>query len=177
MERLINRRRVGDLGEASAIEWFIRAGAVVCTPLGHSPGGPKYSEFEIDSTGPIDNIVYGAHGALLDSTVAAGEYPSGQRMATVNRPAQPSQVRILPPPSNTDRPSYERRLGRSRQAVIWPKRRVTVPLAPFEEAGLGIGDRMRVSCDGTGRVLLERITENGPPGGGPFQQSFDGARN
>ena len=37
MERLINRRQQGDLGEASAIEWFTRAGAVVSTPLGHSP--------------------------------------------------------------------------------------------------------------------------------------------
>ena len=37
MERLINRRQQGDLGEASAIEWFTRAGAVVSVPLGHSP--------------------------------------------------------------------------------------------------------------------------------------------
>ncbi|HYH62785.1 MAG TPA: group I intron-associated PD-(D/E)XK endonuclease [Solirubrobacterales bacterium] len=37
MERLINRRQQGDLGEASAIEWFTRAGAVVSAPLGHSP--------------------------------------------------------------------------------------------------------------------------------------------
>jgi hypothetical protein len=37
VERLINRRQQGDLGEASAIEWFTRAGAVVSTPQGHSP--------------------------------------------------------------------------------------------------------------------------------------------
>jgi hypothetical protein len=37
VERLINRRQQGDLGEASAIEWFTRAGAVVSAPLGHSP--------------------------------------------------------------------------------------------------------------------------------------------
>jgi PD-(D/E)XK endonuclease len=35
--RLINRCQQGDLGEASAIEWFTRQGAVVCVPLGHSP--------------------------------------------------------------------------------------------------------------------------------------------
>ena len=203
MERF-NRRQQGDLGEASAIEWFTRAGAVVSTPLGHSPdydliadlgnqilrvqakasaqlsktpnghvrfpvqiatnggnqswtgqckrfdserfdylfaltrngrrwlvpshavesgnvitlGGPKYGEFEIDATGPIGHIVYSDHEALLDSTVATEEYPSGQRMATVNRPAQPSQVRILPPPLHSDRPTYQRQLGRSGQAVI-----------------------------------------------------------
>jgi PD-(D/E)XK endonuclease len=37
MERLINRRQQGDLGEASAIEWFTRQGATVFAPLGHSP--------------------------------------------------------------------------------------------------------------------------------------------
>ena len=37
MERLINRRQQGDLGEASAIDWLTRQGAVVCGPLGHSP--------------------------------------------------------------------------------------------------------------------------------------------
>lgn len=37
MARLINRRQQGDLGEASAIEWFTRQGAVVSVPLWHSP--------------------------------------------------------------------------------------------------------------------------------------------
>ena len=37
MDRLINRRQQGDLGEASAIEWLTRQGATVFTPLGHSP--------------------------------------------------------------------------------------------------------------------------------------------
>src|SRR3954453_3118236 len=36
-ERLINRRQQGDLGEASAIEWFSRLGATVFIPFGHSP--------------------------------------------------------------------------------------------------------------------------------------------
>jgi PD-(D/E)XK endonuclease len=37
MERLINRRQQGDLGEASAIDWLTRLGATVSVPLGHSP--------------------------------------------------------------------------------------------------------------------------------------------
>jgi hypothetical protein len=36
-DRLINRRQQGDLGEASAIEWFSRLGATVLLPVGHSP--------------------------------------------------------------------------------------------------------------------------------------------
>ena len=36
-ERLINRRRQGDLGESSAIEWLTRIGANVLIPFGHSP--------------------------------------------------------------------------------------------------------------------------------------------
>jgi hypothetical protein len=37
VERRINRRQQGDLGEASAIEWLTRQGAVVFAPIGHSP--------------------------------------------------------------------------------------------------------------------------------------------
>src|SRR3954451_18555845 len=37
MERLINRRQQGDLGEASAIEWLTRMSATILLPLGHSP--------------------------------------------------------------------------------------------------------------------------------------------
>jgi hypothetical protein len=37
MQRLMNRRQQGDLGEASAIEWLASVGATVLIPLGHSP--------------------------------------------------------------------------------------------------------------------------------------------
>jgi Holliday junction resolvase-like predicted endonuclease len=243
MHRLINRRQQGDLGEASAIEWLTRQGAVVSTPVGHSPdydviadfngtlarvqvktttqravtpdghkrypvliatnggnqswnriskrfdpsrfdslftltgdgrrwfipageiearnsiqlGGRKYSEFEIERSSPIDDVVYGPPEAPLESP-PQGEYPRGQRTATVNRQAQPSQVRLLPPPSRlVDRPRYERRAGRSGQATIWAKRRVTIPLQPFLEAGLAIGDRVRAHSDEPGQVVLTRI--------------------
>src|SRR3954452_17827390 len=45
-ERLINRRRQGDLGEASAIEWFSRLGATVFIPFGHSPDVDLVVELE-----------------------------------------------------------------------------------------------------------------------------------
>lgn len=242
-ERRINRRRQGDLGELSAMEWLAREGAVVWTPFGHSPnadliaeldgalvrvqvktttfklttpdghkrwavqlatnggnqswsgvakrfsaatvdrlfvlvgdgrrwfipadaveasnaiqlGGPKYSEFEIAPSDPIERVVYG-DPASLESDTLAGEYPSGQRTATVNRQAQPSQVRILPPPSSSrHRPPFERKLGRAGQAVVRGKRQMTLPLRPFTDAGMSVGDRVRFRAEGPGRIVLERI--------------------
>jgi hypothetical protein len=67
---------------------------------------------------------------------------------TVNLPAMPTQVRILPPPSSS--PS-------SRQILLRPKRQATFPKAPCEEAGISAGDRLRVRADGPGRLVFERI--------------------
>ena len=245
--RLINRRQQGDLGEASAIEWFTRLGATVLVPLGHSPdydlvadldgqlirvqvktstqftqtpdghirrvvslrtcggnqswtgiakeidsarvdvvfaltgdgrrwaipsdclgarssihlGGANYSEFEIDPSPAIDHLVYGERPPL-NSAPASGEYPRGQRTAAVNRQALPSQVRLLPPPLPS-RPSgfrhtrYERRSGRRGLTTINAKRKVTLPQQAVIEAGLDVGDRLRVHSYGYGRVVLERV--------------------
>jgi PD-(D/E)XK endonuclease len=46
MQRLINRRQQGDLGEASAIEWLTRQGATVSMPLGHSPDYDLIAEID-----------------------------------------------------------------------------------------------------------------------------------
>jgi PD-(D/E)XK nuclease superfamily protein len=245
-ERLINRRQQGDLGEASAIEWFTRLGAVVAAPLGHSPdydlvvehrdrlirvqvktsvcttrtpagherhcvqvatlggnqswtgvvrkfdssradalfilsgdgrrwlipahavegatsinvGGQKYSEFEIERGFPLAPLVYGLYGTPLESTSPQGVYPSGQRTAPVKRqahafagsnPAAPITSRRV------DRPRFERTPARSGQTILGAKRRLGIPVGPFDEANLSIGDRMRVCADGPGRVVLERI--------------------
>jgi len=56
-----------------------------------------------------------------------------------------------------DTNGVERELGRSGQVIIRPKRQTTLPKRPFIEAGLRIGDRMRVRADGAGRVVFERI--------------------
>src|SRR6184192_2564367 len=37
MDRRWTPRRQGDLGELSAMEWLVKAGAIVFTPLLHSP--------------------------------------------------------------------------------------------------------------------------------------------
>jgi hypothetical protein len=123
-------------------------------------GGPKYAEFEIERGQPIEQLVYG-EDPTLESDAAAGEYPSGQRMATVNRPAQPSQVRILPPPfrprSGFKMSKYDRTLSRAGEGVLNQKRRLTLPRKACNNAGLQDGDRVRVRSEGDGRLIVERI--------------------
>jgi len=45
--------------------------------------------------------------------------------------------------------------------LLRPKRQMTIPKDPCEDAGLGAGDRLRVQADGPGRIVLERIPK--PP--------------
>ena len=102
----------------------------------------------------------------LESTGRQGEYPRGQRTAAVNRQALPSQVRLLPPPlppreSGFKRTKYDRKLGRSGHTTINEKRKVTLPQQAVLEAGLDIGDRLRVTSHGYGRVVLERVGLHG----------------
>jgi bifunctional DNA-binding transcriptional regulator/antitoxin component of YhaV-PrlF toxin-antitoxin module len=116
-------------------------------------GGTKYSEFEIDSTDPIRELVYGDNAALKSQQ--PGEYPSGQRTAAVNRQALPSQVRILPPPSagpSADPPA----VGRTKMSSHY---QVAVPRAVAAMAKLEPGDRFRVESEGTGRFVMTRIEE------------------
>ncbi len=138
--------------------WCIPASAIEGS---HSValGGSKYAEFEIQSTTPIDDLIYGAGGTPLDSQTPPGEYPSGQRTATVNRQAQPSQVRILSPPSTQsgDDSRFERTLGRSGQTIVRRNRQTTIPKQPFVQAGLVVGERLRWRADGLGRIIVERI--------------------
>lgn len=139
--------------------WFIPS-TVLEARSSIALGGPKYSEYEIEPGRPIHHLVYGEDPAL-ESERPSGEYPSGQRTATVNRQAQPSQVRILPPPFRSRpgfQPSkYDRKRGRSGEAVVNQKRRVTIPRQACVEAGLQDGDRVRVRSDGDGRLVIERL--------------------
>jgi hypothetical protein len=139
--------------------WFIPS-SVLEVRNSISLGGPKYSEFEIESGRPIEHLVYGER-PVLESKPPAGEYPSGQRMAAVNRPAQPSQVRILPPPfrarSGFQPSDYDRKAGRAGEAILNQKRGVTLPRLACNEAGLQDGDRVRVRSDGDGRLIIDRI--------------------
>lgn len=146
--------------------WFIPA-AIVEASRRLSLGGTKYSEFEVERGQPIEHLVYAGdnpHG----SDQMPGECLSGQKEQTVNLPAMPTQVRILPPPSTTSPPTRlgdvvgditktERKLGRRGHTMLRQKRQTTLPKSPCAEAGLKVGDRMRVRADGPGRLAFERI--------------------
>jgi hypothetical protein len=73
--------------------WFIPSAAVEGR-TGISLGGPKYMEFEIDQGRPLESA---SPLSELEST-RPGEYRSGQTGRPVKALAQPSEVRILPPP-------------------------------------------------------------------------------
>jgi PD-(D/E)XK nuclease superfamily protein len=149
--------------------WLIPA-TVVEASRRLSLGGTKYSEFEVERGQPIEHLVYpGGNPDKLDRM--QGECLSGQKDQTVNLAAMPSQVRILPPPSNSlqvsprtspcevlgDVTRSERKLARSGHTLLRQKRQATIPKRPCAEAGLRVGDRMRARADRPGRIVLERV--------------------
>jgi hypothetical protein len=126
--------------------WFLPANAIEGA-RSLRLGGRKYSEFEIEPGTPYEALIYGKRNSIRIASISLGECQSGQMDSTVNRAATPTEVRILSPPSP------------SRHALLRPKRQITIPKAPCEEAGLLPGTRMKVRADGAGRVVIERIEE------------------
>jgi hypothetical protein len=116
-------------------------------------GGLKYSEFEVQ---PDLLTLTEAGCPVLESLPESGEYPSGQRGCTVNAMAQPSQVRILPPPSGSVGSPDPPAVGRTRMSV---NHQVTVPLAVAAGSSVHPGDRFRVESAGPGTFVLTRVEE------------------
>jgi PD-(D/E)XK endonuclease len=142
----------------SGRRWFIPSGAIDAGSA-IQLGGPKYSEHEIETGPPIPDLI--SDEAKLESGVRPGEYPRGQRMAAVNRPAQSFAGSTPASPIATDRrvrpTNYERKPGQNGEAVINQKRRLTIPQRPFFQAGFANGGRVRVRADGPGRIVVEQI--------------------
>jgi bifunctional DNA-binding transcriptional regulator/antitoxin component of YhaV-PrlF toxin-antitoxin module len=145
--------------------WLIPADEIEATSSIHL-GGFKYSEFEIRAMASLQELVYAPNGASLKSPASSlGEYPSGQRTATVNRQAQPSQVRILPPPL----PRIDAETGSTPQGQtrVSGNRQIVIPKRVFEAAGLAQGDRLKAFPVGPGEVVFRRIArqhnDDGPP--------------
>lgn len=113
-------------------------------------GGPKYSGYEIEPGRRISENVYGRAAPL--KLTQPGEYPRGQRMAAVNRPAQSfagsTPASPIASPRRVNPTNYERKPGQRGEAVINQKRRVTIPQRPFFEAGFENGGRVRVRAVG-----------------------------
>jgi hypothetical protein len=138
--------------------WFIPTGALEARSGIHL-GGPKYAEFEIEQTWPLQV-------PLLESDAAKGEYRSGQPGGAVNAVAQsfagsnPASPILPTSPIVTERrfkpTQYERRLGKSGRAVINQKRRVTLPQSALVDAGLRDGDCVTARADAEGRIVLEK---------------------
>jgi PD-(D/E)XK endonuclease len=243
VERLINRRQQGDLGEASAIEWLTSIGAAVLLPLGHSPnfdlvagigdrllriqvktsvcrndtsrgdcrykvqlatnggnqswrgevksfdatavdalfvlvgdgrrwfipaaaveaatslnlGGPLYSEFEIDQGRPLHPLVYGLQ-ARSRIEASAGERRSGRAGPDCKSGGLSLSGFESHLPHQEDRDDSTRcPFRKSERTRMSTAHQVTIPSTPFREAELAVGDRLHVTADGAGRVILKRI--------------------
>jgi PD-(D/E)XK endonuclease len=81
---------------ADGRRWFIPS-AAVGGGCSIRLGGPRYAEFQIDPD-PV-GLSPNERTHVLKSVSGPAGFPSGQRDSAVNAAAQPSQVRILPPPS------------------------------------------------------------------------------
>jgi hypothetical protein len=143
---------------ADGRQWFIPTGALDCASS-LTLGGPKYSEFEIEPSRPLE-------AAFRIDDLPTGERRRGRVGLDCKSSASmlsgfeshlPHHAFCAPPRHGFTPSKYERKLGRSGQAIINQKRRVNIPQKPFFEAGFELGDRVRVLSDGYGRVVLERI--------------------
>lgn len=133
-------------------------------------GGRKYSEFELESAEPIMTHVYGNPAA---NDEASRIEPSARGSAGVWRAGRDCKSRAsllsgfdshLPHPNAPPQDEKVDRVpqGRPGQAIIRSKRQMTLPLVPFTDAGLQVGDRLRFRAQEVGRVSIERIEP--PPG-------------
>jgi hypothetical protein len=139
--------------------WFIPTQALECRS-GLSLGGRKYGEFEIEPGRALLPVAPDPEPPSLQSSAPSGGVPkrsNGRRCKRLGYAFAGSNPASPIDPRRVDRPGYERAVARSGQAIVWDKRRLTLPVAPFDQAKLSIGDRLRVRADGPGRVILERI--------------------
>jgi hypothetical protein len=143
---------------ADGRQWFIPTGALDCRSA-LTLGGPKYSEFEIEPGRPLETasrIGSPATGERRRGRVGLDCKSSASKLSGFES-LLPHHLPMRPPQSGFTPSKYERKMGRSGQAIINQKRRVNIPQKPFFEAGFELGDRVRVRSDGYGRVVLERI--------------------
>lgn len=143
---------------ADGRRWFIPVAALEARTA-ITLGGTKYSEFEID---PIGAPAFAFSGAVESAPAARGSADVGESGGPVKSVLNAEWVRIPPPPSSNgaatgNRTRRQHARGRAGQALLRPKRQMTLPLQPCEEAGLAMGDRVRAHATGDGRLVLERI--------------------
>jgi PD-(D/E)XK endonuclease len=147
--------------------WLIPAEAIESTH-GMNLGGPKYSEFEIEPSHPIESVVYGdgqpVGAAAPRITTGRGSADVGESGETVNLVPRAEWVRIPPPPSarpaETDL-TTPRSIGQTR---ISSHHQITIPSGPFRTGGFASGDRLRIRVTGPGEATIKRIEPSGQLG-------------
>lgn len=143
--------------------WLIPTGGLDAT-TSITVGGPKYSEFEVESGQPLLPEYRNKASNPRESTVSTiptrfrGSAEAGESGRPVKPVAMPEWVRFPPPPSASTELSPTA-LGRYRTRAS-ANHQVTIPGGCFEEARLSCGDRFAVQACGDGKVLLTRIEEN-----------------
>ncbi|MDX6583362.1 MAG: hypothetical protein QOI10_2546 [Solirubrobacterales bacterium] len=145
--------------------WCIPAAAVEATH-GLRLGGPKYNGYEVEPASTILPLVYGDPGddSRIIEPDGGGSAGAGEPGQAVNLVAMPEWVRIPPPPSPAPGPCEPggRRPPKFSRTRISSGHQITIPTVPFGAAGFAVGDRLELTADGPGRVILERI--EAPPG-------------
>ncbi len=121
-------------------------------------GGPKYSEFEIEPAGPIQNLVYGTDSAAVESGVSPGE----RRSRRADPVCKIGALVLSEFDSHLPHFSPKRTVAVGRTRVS-ANHQVTVPKAPLERAGLVRGDLMRVEAMDDGSIRMTRI-DSAPAG-------------
>jgi PD-(D/E)XK endonuclease len=137
--------------------WFIPAWVV---EGGESVqlGGPKYSEHEIEPAEAILPLVYGeeSDGSRIDRA-SRGSVEAGESSCSVKAVPMAEWVRIPPPPSPAQTDETPPRPPKFSRTRISSGHQITIPSVPFRDAQLVVGDRLKLTADGPGRVILERI--------------------
>ena len=132
--------------------WFIPTGALEAES-GLTLGGTKYAEFEIEQG-------WGLLDTKLESTAPPGERRSRRAgpVCKIGASVLSEFDSHLPHHSSSD--SLETpRGGPACSTIVSANHQVTIPSAAFGRAGLSVGDRLNVEAEGTGRVVLSRVSE------------------
>jgi hypothetical protein len=137
---------------ASGQRWFIPSHAVE-GQTGIMLGGPKYSEFEVDSAGAAAFRIDPA--SRIDAR--RGSADVGESGETVNLVPLAEWVRIPPPPSAKPAAAISIRLRNNARTRISAGHQITIPSGPFRAAGFAAGDRLLVEATGPGEATVKRI--------------------
>jgi hypothetical protein len=122
-------------------------------------GGPKYNEFQVD-VGEVNRFQKGP--SRID--VPSGERRSGR--AGLGCKPSASVLRgfeSLLPHAGDERERFEpesrsfKPYRPGTRTRISPQHKITIPITPFRDAELAVGDRLSAESAGPGRVILTRI--------------------